>query len=130
MSFILRNITKGDLSLANTLNIGHNSHVVVEEVTEEIRNWERKGIIRIEQVGAILDAQIERVELPIDKVNAELIIESPIEPMNTSTVSTEGVNTTEETEVPVESEEELEAATNSPKSFNHRNDHNRNKFKK
>jgi hypothetical protein len=137
MSYILRNITRGDLSLTNTLHIKHNGYAKVDEVTEMMRSGERRGIIRIssDEGEELIEPIIEAVEMPIPSLEVEV----PTVEVEVPVVEVEPViNTVEEiveeepelVEPVEEIEEKTEVANNSSKSFNYnRNDH-KNKFKK
>lgn len=120
MSYILRNITRGDLSLTNTIHIKHNGYAEVDEITETMRDEERRGIIRIS--SSEVEKIIEPVEIPIPSIEVE--VPEQIEKINMYMgEDTPIINTIEEsepiTQVEETMEEKTEVANNSSKSFNY-----------
>lgn len=116
MSYILRNLTRGDLFLKK-LHIKHNSSITVEEVDESLKDEERKGIINISDSSNTVEILV--AETPV--------IEKVVEEIKIPIVEVEPVEEAVEEEDEVLYEKEVLKQSEENKSFN-KND-NKNKFK-
>lgn len=115
MSYILRNLTRGDLFLKK-LHIKHNSSITVEEVDESLKDEERKGIINISDSSNTVEifvAETPVVEKVVEEIKIPIVEVEPV------------VEAVEEDEVLYDKEVLKQSEEN--KSFN-KND-NKNKFK-
>lgn len=135
MSYILRNLTRGDLILANNTLIKQNGCVIVDEITDQLNEEKTRGLISIVEevdVNIVIQKPIEKIEVTIKQVEPVIkpveepkIIEEPVEKKVEEPIE-------ETPEIVEETKEEvsIENQSSQKPSTNYSNYNNNKKFKK